>query len=140
MGSAPLEQPFPSAMRAADTGPAPTTAALEIRGAFHCAPRARVSVAATALALVGILAQGVVALFEDADIELALLLALLLAALEPAAEDLQEGGASSEGGDPPVTTRSTSSLMREAREATYTPELAPDKTPRPTPGKGAIIP
>jgi len=49
------------------------------------------------LALVGLLAQGV-ALFHDADVELKLLLALLLPALEPAAEDLQEGGASSEGG------------------------------------------
>jgi hypothetical protein len=46
------------------------------------------------LALVGLLAQGV-ALFHDADVELELLLALLLAALEPAAEDLQEGGAPS---------------------------------------------
>jgi hypothetical protein len=39
------------------------------------------------------------ALFHDADVELELLLALLLPALEPAAEDLQEGGASSEGGE-----------------------------------------
>lgn len=38
------------------------------------------------------------ALLQDADVELELLLALLLPALEPAAEDLQEGGASSEGG------------------------------------------
>jgi hypothetical protein len=51
-----------------------------------------------ALALVGLLAEGV-ALFHDADVELELLLALLLSALEPAAEDLQEGGASSEGGE-----------------------------------------
>ena len=49
------------------------------------------------LALVGLLAKGV-ALFHDADVELELLLALLLPALEPATEDLQEGGASSEGG------------------------------------------
>src|SRR5688500_9884036 len=39
------------------------------------------------------------ALFHDADVELKLLLALVLAALEPATEDLQEGGASSEGGE-----------------------------------------
>lgn len=44
-----------------------------------------------------LLAQGM-AFLQEADIELELLLALLLAALEPAAEDLQEGGASSEGG------------------------------------------
>src|SRR5688500_19095914 len=49
------------------------------------------------LALVGLLPEGV-ALFHDADVELELLLALLLPALEPATEDLQEGGASSEGG------------------------------------------
>src|SRR5215210_8289969 len=51
------------------------------------------------LALVGLLAEGM-ALFHDADVELELLLALLLPALKPAAEDLQEGGASSEGGQP----------------------------------------
>ena len=39
------------------------------------------------------------ALFHDADVELELLLALLLPALEPAAEDLQEGGTSTEGGE-----------------------------------------
>src|SRR5688500_20117584 len=50
------------------------------------------------LALVGLLPEGV-ALFHDADVELELLLALLLPALEPAAEALQEGGASSEGGE-----------------------------------------
>lgn len=50
------------------------------------------------LALVGLLAEGVT-LFEDSDVELELLLALVLAALEPAAEDLQEGGASADGGD-----------------------------------------
>src|SRR5688500_8910074 len=50
------------------------------------------------LALVGLLPEGV-ALFHDADVELELLLALLLPPLEPAAEDLQEGGASSEGGE-----------------------------------------
>src|SRR5829696_2550364 len=50
------------------------------------------------LALVGLLAQGV-ALLHDPDVELELLLALLLTALEPAAEDLQEGGASSESGE-----------------------------------------
>src|SRR5688572_22959184 len=50
------------------------------------------------LALVGLLAEGV-ALLQDPHIELELLLALLLAALEPAAEDLQEGGASPDGGD-----------------------------------------
>jgi hypothetical protein len=47
--------------------------------------------------LVGLLAQGM-AFLHDADVELELLLALVLPALEPAAEDLQEGGASSEGG------------------------------------------
>ena len=49
-------------------------------------------------ALVGLLAEGVT-FFQDADVELELLLALVLAALEPAAEDLQEGGASPEGGE-----------------------------------------
>src|SRR5688500_19662859 len=39
------------------------------------------------------------ALFHDADVELKLLLALVLAALEPATENLQKGGASSEGGE-----------------------------------------
>jgi hypothetical protein len=39
-----------------------------------------------------------VAFLQNADIELELLLALLLATLEPAAEDLQEGGTSAEGG------------------------------------------
>jgi hypothetical protein len=50
------------------------------------------------LALVGLLTEGV-ALFHDADVELELLLALLLPALELTAEDLQEGGASSESGE-----------------------------------------
>ena len=48
-------------------------------------------------ALVGLLAEGV-AFFQDAHVELELLLALVLAALEPAAEDLQEGGAAPEDG------------------------------------------
>jgi hypothetical protein len=51
-----------------------------------------------ALALVGLLTEGV-ALLQDPDVELELILALVLAALEPAAEDLQEGGASSHGGN-----------------------------------------
>jgi hypothetical protein len=38
------------------------------------------------------------AFLQGANIELELLLALLLPALEPAAEDLQKGSASSEGG------------------------------------------
>lgn len=38
------------------------------------------------------------ALLHDANVELELLLALVLPALKPAAEDLQEGGASSKGG------------------------------------------
>jgi hypothetical protein len=55
-----------------------------------------------------------VALLQDPDVELELLLVLVLAALELAAEDLQEGAL------PPravmaVITRSASSLMREAR-------------------------
>jgi len=50
-----------------------------------------------ALALVGLLAEGV-ALFQDPDVELELLLAFVLAALEPAAEDFEKGGASSNGG------------------------------------------
>jgi hypothetical protein len=44
-----------------------------------------------------LLAQGV-AFVQDADVELELLLVLALAVLEPAAEDLQKDGASSEGG------------------------------------------
>ena len=44
--------------------------------------------------LIGLLAQGM-AFLQDTDVELELLLAFLLAALEPAAEDLQEGGAAS---------------------------------------------
>jgi hypothetical protein len=66
-----------------------------------------------ALALVGLLAEGV-ALLQDPDVELELLLALVLAALEPAAEDLKEGGASPTAAMA-VITRSASSLMREAR-------------------------
>jgi hypothetical protein len=50
------------------------------------------------LALVGLLAQGV-ALFQDTDVELEFFLTLLLPALDPAAEDLEEGGASSDGGE-----------------------------------------
>jgi hypothetical protein len=46
-----------------------------------------------ALALVGLLAEGVTFL-QEPDIELE----LLLAVLQPAAEDFQEGGASSDGG------------------------------------------
>jgi hypothetical protein len=49
------------------------------------------------LSLVGLPAKGV-ALFQDPDVELELLLALVLAALEPSAEDLQEGGAAADGG------------------------------------------
>jgi hypothetical protein len=47
------------------------------------------------LALVGL---------QDRDVKLELLLALVLAALEPAAEDLQEGGAPADGGDGCVNT------------------------------------
>lgn len=50
------------------------------------------------LVLVGLLAEGV-ALFHDAGVELELLLTIVLPALEPAAEDLQEGGA---GRRPPL--------------------------------------
>ena len=55
-------------------------------------------------------AQGM-ALLQDPDVELELLLALLLPALEPAAEDLTGRRHSSEGGEA-GDARSTCSLMR----------------------------